>query len=499
MTSQTSANAAHHTSKGSRAGGLTVQDLILVAVLLAAGAVLKLTVSSFLSFAGMKPNFIIAMYCLAIILVRPSIAQSVIIGLLAGLMCQIPMLNATPWVNIASETLGALACGLLIRVPMQAGKVNLNPPVATFLSTVVSGYAFAIIVGVALNGLSLPVTLATYAIMVFGTAAINCIVVTVLDIPLRKVLKRNDDAPSRVAATQTAGQEPAASAPIARSTSTSIIFDGFGFRYAEGDAPVLRDVSLIIPQGTFVGVTGAAGSGKSTLTYAINGVIPHCYPGESAGSVSVMGHDVATTPLTDLSRLVGSVCQDIDSQMVSSVVEDEVLYGLENFGVPKDQVERRLTNALEAMGIAELRHRAIDSLSGGQKQKVAIASIIALEPAVLVLDEPTAELDPASSTAVFDLLARYAEEHGTTVVVVEQKIALLSDYADTLLIMEDGRIRFQGAPADVLMHSDELLEIGVNCPRSTSLVNRLRDAGLYDGVATRNVAQACAVCKEVLA
>ena len=171
--------------------GLSVRDLILVAVLLAAGAVLKLTVSSFLSFGGMKPNFIIAMYCLAIILVRPKLAQAIAIGLIAGLICQIPMLAATPYVNIPSEVLGALACGLLIRIPLKiGGKLDLNPLVTAFLSTVVSGYTFAIIVGVVLNGLSLPVALVTYAVMVFGTATINCILVAVLAMPLRRVLER---------------------------------------------------------------------------------------------------------------------------------------------------------------------------------------------------------------------------------------------------------------------------------------------------------------------
>lgn len=170
--------------------GLTTQDLILVAVLLAAGAVLKLTVSSFFSFAGMKPNFIIAMYCLAIILVRPNVGQAVVIGLLAGLMCQIPMLNATPWVNVASETLGGLACGLLIMVPMKIGKFDINPLVSTFLATVVSGYTFALIVGVCLNGLPLGATLVTYAVMVFGTAAVNCVLVQILVIPLQRVLKK---------------------------------------------------------------------------------------------------------------------------------------------------------------------------------------------------------------------------------------------------------------------------------------------------------------------
>ena len=169
--------------------GLTTQDLILIAVLLAAGAVLKLTVASFLSFAGMKPNFVIAMYCLAIILTRPKVGQAVLIGLLAGIMCQIPMLNATPLVNIPSEVLGALACGLLIRVPMKVGKVDINPIVNTFLSTVVSGYTFAVIVGL-MNGLELPVIFVTYAIMVFGTATFNAILVQILTPLMRKVLKK---------------------------------------------------------------------------------------------------------------------------------------------------------------------------------------------------------------------------------------------------------------------------------------------------------------------
>ena len=197
-----------------------------------------------------------------------------------------------------------------------------------------------------------------------------------------------------------------------------IEFNEFSFRYREGVEPVVRDITLAIPDGCFVGITGAAGSGKSTLTYAINGIIPHCYPGDFYGSVTVEGLDTVDASLTDLSRLVGSVCQDIDSQMVSTVVEDEILYGLENFAVPREEIPARVDEALDAMGIADLRDRTIDSLSGGQKQKVAVASVLALHPKVLVLDEPTAELDPASSVTVFDLLSRYAREHGTTVASV---------------------------------------------------------------------------------
>lgn len=186
-----SGGVARTVSVERKSQGLTVQDLILVAVLLAAGAVLKLTVSSFLSFAGMKPNFIIAMYCLAIVLIRPTTLQSAAIGLMAGLVCQLPMLNATPWVNVASELLGAVACGLLVRIPLKIGaKVDLNPLLSTFVSTVVSGYSFAMIVGVAVAGLSPLAVFGVYAVMVLGTAAVNCILVQILAFPLCKVLKR---------------------------------------------------------------------------------------------------------------------------------------------------------------------------------------------------------------------------------------------------------------------------------------------------------------------
>ncbi len=174
--------------------GLTTQDLILVAVLLAAGAVLKLTVGSLLSSMGMKPNFIIAMYCLAILLVRPKVIQALAIGLLAGLVCQIPLLNATPLLNIPSEVLGVLVCGLLVKVPLRVGgKLDLNPLVTTFVSTVVSGGTFALLsiyINVVSTGGDVMVALATYAVIVLGTATFNAILVQLLVVPLRKVLKR---------------------------------------------------------------------------------------------------------------------------------------------------------------------------------------------------------------------------------------------------------------------------------------------------------------------
>ncbi|ACV22310.1 Uncharacterised protein [Slackia heliotrinireducens] len=174
--------------------GLGTQDLILIAVLLAAGAVLKLTVGSLLSSMGMKPNFIIAMYCLAIILTKPKVGQAAIIGLLAGILCQLPMLNATPLLNLVSELLGATVCGLLINVGMNiGGKLDINPLVNTFVSTVVSGGSFAamaIYINVVSQGGDVAVAAATYAAIVLGTATFNAILVQVLVPPMRKVLKK---------------------------------------------------------------------------------------------------------------------------------------------------------------------------------------------------------------------------------------------------------------------------------------------------------------------
>lgn len=176
--------------------GLSIQDLILIAILIAAGAVLKLTVSSFLTFAGMKPNFMIAMYCLAIIVTRPKIYQSAIIGLIVGLVSQIPLLNATPMVNFASELVGSVVCGLLVSVAAKLGSDNklaanvVVPVVITFVSTVFSGYTFALIVGITVSGLEPLAVFGVYAVMVLGTAAMNCVVAAVLCPVLRAVLKK---------------------------------------------------------------------------------------------------------------------------------------------------------------------------------------------------------------------------------------------------------------------------------------------------------------------
>lgn len=200
------------------------------------------------------------------------------------------------------------------------------------------------------------------------------------------------------------------------------------FKYSSAKTNALENLSLHIEKGDFVGVIGESGAGKTTFCNCINGLIPHHYTGDFYGSVKIDGQDTFEVDSGKLALKVGSVFQDIESQLVSYFVEDEILFGLENFGVPAEEIEGRITSALDALGIGELRHREVASLSGGQKQKVVIAAILALEPDVLVLDEPTGELDPASSVQIFELLKKLNEEKGITIVVAEQKIMLLCEY-----------------------------------------------------------------------
>ena len=247
------------------------------------------------------------------------------------------------------------------------------------------------------------------------------------------------------------------------------------FTYKNEEKPALRNIRLSVPDGGFLGVIGPAGAGKTTLARAISGMIPHHYTGDYYGSVKVNGLDTVETPLADISRLVGMVFQDIDSQIISPMVEDELLYGLENFGVPLEEIPVRIDEALRKVGIADLRERTVGSLSGGQRQKVAIASIIALRPKILVLDEPTGELDPRSSRQVFSLLKELNETQGITVIIIEQKIMLLCEFARQLAVLSGGEIFRQGDTRDVLAYAGELQTLGVNCPRVTTLSRALSE------------------------
>lgn len=252
------------------------------------------------------------------------------------------------------------------------------------------------------------------------------------------------------------------------------------FTYSGAQRHALERVSLAVAEGEFVGVIGPSGAGKSTLAGVMSGAVPHHFTGELYGACLVDGKDTCEVTLTDVSRLVGSVLQDIDAQFVASNVRDELLFGLENFGVTRDEIPARMQQALETVGIEDLCDREIATLSGGQKQKVAIAAILALRPRVLVLDEPTAALDPASSTLVFETLREVNRSADITVVVIEQKVALLSEYCSRVVVFEQGKLIFDDTPRKVFSHGERLREIGVDSPRVARVSNSLAAAGLCE-------------------
>jgi energy-coupling factor transport system ATP-binding protein len=274
-----------------------------------------------------------------------------------------------------------------------------------------------------------------------------------------------------------------------------IEFNGYTFQYKDAERPALTDVNIQIGKGDFVGIIGPSGAGKSTLLMSVNGIVPHYYTGDFYGSVTVCGLDTVEHGCVALSRHIGSVLQDPEAQIVT--VEDEVAFSLENFGLPTREIEARITEALELSGISHLRKRDTSGLSGGQKQRVAVAAAIALRPQILVLDEPTSELDPLGSQLIFETLSRMNKEHGVTILVVEQKIMLLSQYCGRMMTLKDGKVMTDMSTAETLRQSQRLIEMGINCPRVVSLARKLEEEGLYGGEYPRTIPQAVKMVKEV--
>jgi energy-coupling factor transporter ATP-binding protein EcfA2 len=235
----------------------------------------------------------------------------------------------------------------------------------------------------------------------------------------------------------------------------------FSFSYNGADRPALNNISLAIEDGQFVLITGASGSGKSTLCRVFNGLVPHFYGGKISGKAEVQGRDILKTPPKELATKVGMVFQDPENQLVTTDVEREIAFGLENLGYPRNLIARRIEEALDTAGIAQLRFARNNELSGGEKQKVAIASVLALHPEILVLDEPTSELDPQSAEEVLRLLERLNDELGLTVILIEQRLDRVAHLVDRLLVMGGGKIIADGTPREVMGGDSEGLGIGL--------------------------------------
>jgi len=252
-----------------------------------------------------------------------------------------------------------------------------------------------------------------------------------------------------------------------------IALERVSFRYEKADEYAIKDISLTINPGEFVVLTGPAGAGKSTMAYCINGVIPHFQRGMMQGDIFLEGQNSKQLTTGSIAKMVGSVFQDPEAQIVCARVDEEIAFGLENLGVPSREITKRIGNVLELVGIEELKYRPTNALSGGQKQRVAIAAVLAMEPTILVLDEPTSELDPFGTSQVIELLHRLNKEKKITIVLVEQKIEEAISFATRLVIMQQGEIVIEGEPAKVLTKDALLKSAGVKLPQLVNLAYRL--------------------------
>jgi energy-coupling factor transporter ATPase len=248
------------------------------------------------------------------------------------------------------------------------------------------------------------------------------------------------------------------------------------YTYPNAAKPALRDVSLEIERGEFVILTGPSGCGKTTLCRCFNGLIPHFYQGEVAGELHVAGLNVAEHPIHDLASRVGLVFQNPENQLFALSVEKDVAFGLENLGVPREEMLQQVDWALETAGILDLRERVPHELSGGQQQRVAIASIVAMRPEVMVLDEPTSFLDPLGAKKIFEVIAELNRSLRMTVVLVEHRLDLAAKYANHVIVMDKGKLVLDGDPRSVL-GSQEARLLGVGTPKATRLYQLLQEEG----------------------
>ena len=234
--------------------------------------------------------------------------------------------------------------------------------------------------------------------------------------------------------------------PVAEADSVLVDIRSVTYAYEGEPQPVLRDVSLQVREGEFVLILGPSGCGKSTLLQLLNGTIPHTLKGTLTGTATVCGHALAETKVATFATAVGMVFQDPEAQIINTRVRDEVCFGMENLCRPTPEILERQIEALAFVGLEGFGDRSIFDLSGGQKQRVSIAAVLAGRPRLLVLDEPTANLDPAGMAEIFAVLARLNREHGTTIIMVEHRVDELADRVSRVVMMDRGAIVFDGAP-----------------------------------------------------
>ena len=247
------------------------------------------------------------------------------------------------------------------------------------------------------------------------------------------------------------------------------------FKYELQEEKTIKNLDLYVKQGEFVGIIGKNGSGKTTLCNIIRGIIPDFVQGTITGSISIDNKDINDIERGEMAELVGFVFQNPFSQIsgIKKTVFEEIAYGLENLGVPREEIRQKVTDVIKLLKIEDLQDKNPNELSGGQSQRVAIASIIVMNPKVLIFDEPTSQLDPLGTEEIFDIL-KLLKSQNKTIILVEHKIDLIAEYADRVVVMDDGEIIFNGETHEVLSN-DKIEQHNVSMPIVSKLAYKLND------------------------
>lgn len=243
------------------------------------------------------------------------------------------------------------------------------------------------------------------------------------------------------------------------------------FEYALSTRPALKSVSCEIAEGEYVAIMGACGAGKTTLCLAINGIVPHMVMGGMSGKVTLAGQDTASMQVRELARTAGMVFDNPEFQLSQVSVREEIALGLESLGVARTEMLRRIEEVLEIVGLSGLEDRSPMALSGGQQQRLAIAAALAMYPRVLVLDEPTSNLDPVGKEEVFAVAARLNRERGMTILIAEHEVEAMAAYADRIILLHEGEIVLNGTPSEVLCQVNLLERVGARAPHVTELAH----------------------------
>jgi energy-coupling factor transport system ATP-binding protein len=239
----------------------------------------------------------------------------------------------------------------------------------------------------------------------------------------------------------------------------------FSYLYPSSSESVLKDISLDIYSGEFLGIIGPTGAGKTTLCLALNGIVPQFYGGRFFGHITVAGKDTLDNPISELARHVGMVFEDPEMQLTSTSVENEIAFALENLCVPRDEIIRRIPRVLEAVRLEGCETKNPQELSGGQKQRLAIAATLALQPTLLILDEPTSQLDPIGSEEVFATVKELNQELGISIVMVSHAAEEMAQFADRLAFLSDGQLLDVGTPNQIYSRIEQLEQHNLRPPQ----------------------------------